>query len=201
MSPPDFLPEETTNDVILPANTVDVPGVMAQTADAGASLQIFDADGLPGTTEILVTAEDNQTTQMYTLNFIIESISGLSFPESVVQGETLSASVSYAAASILDLVVVLEQNTSPYTSYGEARVTVPSGSGTKDIEIIVDPGIPVANDAYTLSAGLLPEGGSWADRLDEYAQENIDALAAPSDDATLSGILVNDTLIRLRELH
>ncbi|MCK4920963.1 MAG: T9SS type A sorting domain-containing protein [Bacteroidales bacterium] len=77
----------------------------------------------------------------------------------------------------------------------EKRVTVPSGSGTIDIDFTVDPVIPVASDAYTLFVGLLPEGGSWADRLDEYTQENIDALAAPSDDATLSGILVNDTLI------
>ncbi|MCK4920962.1 MAG: cadherin-like beta sandwich domain-containing protein [Bacteroidales bacterium] len=114
-----FDPGVTVYDIVLPYNTADVPVVEVLAADEGAP-EITDAVSLPGSTTILVTAEDSVTSQIYTLNFLIEGISGLTFPESVTQGETVTVPVSYAAAFLLDLVVVLEQNKSPYTSYGEA---------------------------------------------------------------------------------
>lgn len=192
---PDFSPGGTTYNIILPAGTEDVPVVAAQVSDAGAWTQIVDATGLPGSTTVMVTAEDSTTTQTYTLNFSVESINSVAAPESITQGETIIVSVSYAAAASRDIMVRLEPTDAPGTFYGEALVTVPAGTGSREIELAVDAGIPVAIDAYTLSVGFLPEGGSWADRLDEYTQEQIDAFAVPSDDATLSGIFVNDTLV------
>lgn len=193
ISLPDFSPGKTNYDIILPAGTIDVPVVDATGSDENARVVINPAQSLPGTTNVMVTAEDSLTTQTYTVSFSIENISGVIAPGSVMQGEVISVSVSYAAAESRDILVRLEESDSPGTSYGEATVPVNMGIGTSNIDFIVDAGIPVATDAYTLSVGLLPERGVWADRLDEYTQENIDAVAPPSDDATLSGLSVNDS--------
>ena len=190
-----FAPGIRIYNVILPAGTVDIPVVDLSPSHPGAFYEITGATELPGSTTALVTAEDSLTTQTYTINFSIESIQSMTAPGSVTQGETITVSLSYATAASRDIMVRLEPGDAPGTIYGQAMATVPPGAGNSDIDVTVDVGIPAANDAYTLSAGLLPVGGTWSEHLDVYVLENIDALALPSDDATLSVLLVNDTLL------
>jgi len=58
-----------TYDVELAAGTTTVPVVAATTTDANATVEMTDATAIPGTTTIVVTAEDGNTTSTYTINF------------------------------------------------------------------------------------------------------------------------------------
>ncbi|MDC1168212.1 T9SS type A sorting domain-containing protein [Flavobacteriaceae bacterium] len=65
-----FSPLETNYDVFLPEGTTTVPTVVATTTDVDATNVITDATSLPGTTSILITAEDGTTTSTVTVNFV-----------------------------------------------------------------------------------------------------------------------------------
>ena len=58
-------------DVELPLGTITVPTVTAVTHDVNASHVINDAASLPGTTEVVVTAEDGTTELTYSVNFTV----------------------------------------------------------------------------------------------------------------------------------
>lgn len=59
----------------VPEGTTDVPVITVTTADANATAEITAASGIPGTTTILVTAQDG-TTKTYKVNFQIASAVG-----------------------------------------------------------------------------------------------------------------------------
>jgi beta-glucanase (GH16 family) len=59
--------------VILPAGTTVVPTITATTTDPNAELEITPTFAIPGTTIIVVTAEDGNTTETYFVNFEIIS--------------------------------------------------------------------------------------------------------------------------------
>ncbi|HKJ44132.1 MAG TPA: LamG-like jellyroll fold domain-containing protein, partial [Sunxiuqinia sp.] len=61
-----------TYDVELNTGTTAVPSVAATTTDANATVVITDATELPGSTTIVVTAEDGTTTSTYTINFTVK---------------------------------------------------------------------------------------------------------------------------------
>ncbi len=67
----DFAPTTLTYDVELPYGTTDVPVVEAAPTDENATYEITDATSLPGSTTILVTAEDGVSEQTYTINFSV----------------------------------------------------------------------------------------------------------------------------------
>ena len=66
-----FNPNVFSYDVELPEGTTIVPTVTATTNDANASYEVIDATELPGTTEVIVTAEDGTTTLTYYVNFLL----------------------------------------------------------------------------------------------------------------------------------
>nr|WP_253298329.1 S-layer homology domain-containing protein [Paenibacillus sp. MSJ-34] len=68
-----FEPGKLEYEVELPPGTTDVPSVTATVYDPKASAQIIDATGLPGMTQIVVTAEDNETVQTYKIHFTVNS--------------------------------------------------------------------------------------------------------------------------------
>jgi hypothetical protein len=70
----DFDKETLDYDVLLPVGASDVPLVTATTEDATANIAVNDASGLPGTTTIIVTAEDGSTRE-YTINFTVDDTS------------------------------------------------------------------------------------------------------------------------------
>ena len=65
----------------LPAGITTVPTVDALSTDPNASVEITPATALPGTTEVLVTAEDGTTTQTYTISFTVSTVTGIDFSE------------------------------------------------------------------------------------------------------------------------
>ena len=73
-----FSPLETNYDVFLPGGTTTVPSVVATPTDPSATSVVTDATSIPGTTSILITAEDGTTTSTVTINFVAVE-SGLEF--------------------------------------------------------------------------------------------------------------------------
>ncbi|MBC8384836.1 MAG: cadherin-like beta sandwich domain-containing protein, partial [Candidatus Cloacimonetes bacterium] len=69
-----FSPTVYSYDVELPEGTTIVPTVTATTNDVNASYVVSDADSIPGTTEVVVTAEDEVTELTYSIDFSIEGV-------------------------------------------------------------------------------------------------------------------------------
>jgi hypothetical protein len=67
VSVPGFTPSVLNYNVVLPFGTVLVPTVTATTRDGNATKAITPAGALPGSTTVLVTAEDGTTTKTYTI--------------------------------------------------------------------------------------------------------------------------------------
>jgi hypothetical protein len=65
-----FSPLETNYDVFLPGGTTTVPSVVVTPTDPSATSVVTDATSIPGTTSILITAEDGTTTSTVTINFV-----------------------------------------------------------------------------------------------------------------------------------
>ncbi|MBE0637433.1 MAG: T9SS type A sorting domain-containing protein [Bacteroidales bacterium] len=68
---PGFAPNIFSYDVELPFGTTEVPVVTATTTNPAASHVVNPAAALPGTTEVVVTAEDEETMQTYAVNFTV----------------------------------------------------------------------------------------------------------------------------------
>ncbi len=67
----DFDAATETYDVELAAGTTGVPTVAATTVDEKATAEVTAAESLPGSTTVVVTAEDGTTTKTYTINFTV----------------------------------------------------------------------------------------------------------------------------------
>jgi hypothetical protein len=63
-----FDPDVTDYELVLPIGTTDIPVVSAVTNFTGASTVITQADAIPGTATVVVTAEDGATTKTYTIS-------------------------------------------------------------------------------------------------------------------------------------
>lgn len=68
----DFSKKTLNYNIVLPQNSTIVPTVLATTSQGTASAVVNDAASLPGTTSVLVTAEDGTTTNTYKINFTIQ---------------------------------------------------------------------------------------------------------------------------------
>lgn len=69
----EFSPDVLSYNVVLPFGTTMIPSVAATTNDNDAEYEIIDATELPGVTEVIVTAEDEETTLTYMVQFTIEN--------------------------------------------------------------------------------------------------------------------------------
>ena len=67
----DFTESKTTYDISLAEGTTVVPTIAATPNNANAIIAITDATSIPGTTTIVVTAEDGTTTNTVSINFNI----------------------------------------------------------------------------------------------------------------------------------
>ncbi|MDP8220961.1 MAG: T9SS type A sorting domain-containing protein [Candidatus Stygibacter frigidus] len=83
-----FLPSVLNYDVELSAGTMEVPVVTATTTDDLASYVINDAEMLPGTTGVVVTAEDGTTILTYNVNFTLaDAVPEVAAPTPEIEAE------------------------------------------------------------------------------------------------------------------
>jgi hypothetical protein len=88
-----FAPETLTYNVILPYGTTEVPEVTAITTDPNAEVEITQADDLPGTATVFVTAADGTTTKTYEINFSVAANTDASLSDLKVDGNTVEGFV------------------------------------------------------------------------------------------------------------
>lgn len=68
-----FTESKTTYDISLAEGTTVVPTIAATPNNANATIAITDATSIPGTTTIIITAEDGTTTNTVSINFSISA--------------------------------------------------------------------------------------------------------------------------------
>ncbi len=68
-----FNPSTLTYDIVLSWDTTVVPTVTATTTDPLANHVVNDATELPGTTEVVVTAQNGTDTQTYSISFTVDN--------------------------------------------------------------------------------------------------------------------------------
>ena len=71
-----FTESKTTYDIFLAGGTTVVPTIAATPNNANATIAITDATSIPGTTTIIITAEDGTTTNTVSINFS-EQVAGV----------------------------------------------------------------------------------------------------------------------------
>lgn len=67
----DFASDKVVYDIELDEASLPAPTVTATGTDENADIKVTNAEGLPGTTTVLVTAEDGITGKTYTINFTV----------------------------------------------------------------------------------------------------------------------------------
>ena len=72
-SVPNFSAQTEHYDVELPAGTTTVPTVVGTANESHATVSVTPATNLPGTTNIVVTAQDGTTTKTYSITFTVAS--------------------------------------------------------------------------------------------------------------------------------
>ncbi len=85
-----FDPATLDYTVELPYGTTDVPAVTADANDANASAVVNAAASLPGTTTVVVTAEDGTTTRTYSVAFTLAANDDASLSDLQVDGTTVA---------------------------------------------------------------------------------------------------------------
>ena len=116
----------------------------------------------------------------WTITFGADNIVSISAPESVGQGTTVSLEVSYLASTNRDILIIFQRNSSPWTKFGEERITVSAGASTLFIPVTINANTPIASEAYKFSVNILPETfGDWNNRLDEKIQDMVSCIEAP----------------------
>ncbi|WKN45463.1 T9SS type A sorting domain-containing protein [Tunicatimonas pelagia] len=118
------------------------------------------------------------TTNPPTTNDVITSVTS---PNTVSPGQTVAVRVNYTAATERDLIVLLQRDSSPFTSYAAKRVTVSAGSRSTTVNITVNANTPVANDAYQFQTFITTKGGDWGQRLDNNVKKDVDCVAGDSN--------------------
>ncbi|MFA9422065.1 MAG: S-layer homology domain-containing protein [Sedimentibacter sp.] len=154
----DFAPGTFIYNVELVAGTTDVPIVTEEVTDTGkASVTVTNAESLPGTTTILVTAEDGTTQKTYTINFTVEvplntiaTLSDLKVNGTMITDfapGTFIYNVELVAGTT-DVPIVTEE----VTDTGKASVTVTNAEnlpGTTTILVTAEDGI--TQKTYTIN--------------------------------------------------
>ena len=102
-------------------------------------------------------------------------------PAAVVPGTPATVSVRYSASTDRDIIVTFQQDSAPFQLFGRAAVDVPAGVGTVDIEVPIGAEVPLANDAYQFQVFITTDGGTFADRLDNIAKNNVNAVSDISE--------------------
>lgn len=83
-----FDPDITSYEYVLPVGTTDVPVVSAAASDVNAEVEIIQADAIPGTANVTVTAEDEFTVLVYSVHFRLTSVNA-SLANLMLDGNTI----------------------------------------------------------------------------------------------------------------
>lgn len=147
------------------------------------SVLSVDANGLvsavnAGTAFITVTTSDGGFTSSCEVTVVapIDKIIDAVIPDQVFPGDTITVYAQYETSQSREIGASIQLNSEPWTNYGSNTRTVPAGSGTDSLELIVSQDIPIADNAYKIVLGLLPVGGDWNESLYELEKINVSVI-------------------------
>lgn len=137
----DFSPKITTYNVELPSGTTFAPKVIPTVSDTGkANAIVTPTLNLPGSTEVLVTAEDGITTKTYIINFTvdnndknIESIRLNKTTDNLKVGESDTLIATVNPSSTTSAAVIWESDDTSIVSVDENGVITGVSVGTATI--------------------------------------------------------------------
>jgi len=104
-----------------------------------------------------------------------DKINSITTPMEVKAGEKITMSLDYTASEERSIIVNIQLNEKPWTPYGQAKMDVPAGTGTKKIDLKVKPSIPIGSN-YKISAVLTTVKGTWNERINVATQANVAAV-------------------------
>jgi len=162
--------------VKLPGGTTAVPEVTATATDENASVEVTAATVIPGTSSILVTAEDGIHTMTYEVRFTTDDLSGDATLSDLTVDET---TIDGFGAAVYEYTVEL--------SYGTEVIPVVGATATEEhatVEITQATALP-----GTASIHVLAQDGATE------LTYSVNFTIAANTDATLSEITVDGTAI------
>jgi hypothetical protein len=170
-----FSPYNLSYEVVLPKSTTSVPEVTAAATSASANAEVTEATEIPGSTLIVVTAEDGVTTATYSVNFAYEVSAEATLTDLTVDGITIAG----FDALVLSYDYIL----------GDDVTTVPTVLG-----MAANASASVVVNAATAIPGITTvvvtaEDGSTSNTYSIKFKYDLSA------DATLSDLKVNGTTI------
>lgn len=154
-----FDPATLTYGVELPYGTTVVPTVTTTTTDMNANAVVTPAASLPGTTSVLVTAEDGTTTQTYNVNFTIALNNDASLSNLQVDGNTVAGFDQGIFVYDIELTVgttIVPTVTGTPTDPNAGAVVTPAASlpGTTTVNVTAEDG--TTTQAYEVNFTLAP---------------------------------------------
>jgi len=155
-----FQPDNYSYDVLLPFGSTDVPAVNAVATDSNAGIVINNATVLPGTTAVVVTAQDGITQQTYNLNFTLApasddaSLSALKVNDDPVTGfspenYTYNVELHYGVTEVPVVTAITEDENAVINITDAAAIP-----GTTTVIVIAQDG--TTQLTYTINFTLTP---------------------------------------------
>jgi hypothetical protein len=142
----EFTPSRTSYSVTLPYGTTEVPNVAADPANQSATVVVTSAATIPGTTMVVVTAQDGVTKMAYMVNFILAKNNDASLFAVNIGGNELSGfdpAVLFYHYPVLP-VTLSAPVTNATPSDPKATVTVIQAASIPDtarIQVVAEDGI------------------------------------------------------------
>ncbi|WP_298541590.1 T9SS type A sorting domain-containing protein [uncultured Aquimarina sp.] len=121
-------------------------------------------------------------------NEINDEIISIDGPDVVSPGDTGIINLEYSASATRDIILSLQLNRAPWTNYGVAITTVPPGTDSIEIEVVVNENIPIADNDYKWLSYIVPENENWNSRFDDLQEINISAINNDTE-IDISGVL------------
>lgn len=171
---------QVTTDVSAGSGTVnavlDIPGEVLPGTSTYRYLAFIAPDG-EGVGNSFSDLIQNSVSVLGPDSQLIISVLG---PESVTPGDTAMIDIVYSAVEGQELVLWLQLDQSPFTTFQEFRQTAIKGLNMITAKIYIPLDVPIAEAAYQFQAILVPTGGGWPERISNLNQANIDAVMPTS---------------------
>ena len=116
------------------------------------------------------------------------SITNLTSAGSVSPGGTITANFNFSSnGNNRDILVYLQKDSAPWTVYGQRRIQVNSGTGSRSLSITAPANLPIANNNLQLQVMLTTRNGGWSNRFANQAKTNIDGVAGGGGQVIANG--------------
>ncbi|MDR3706122.1 MAG: fibronectin type III domain-containing protein [Paludibacteraceae bacterium] len=159
---PSFASGTTTYSVVLPSGTTTIPTVSATVNESHASKVIADATTLPGSATVTVTAQDNSTTDVYTINYTVAASTDATLSALSTSAGTLSpafdaGTITYSVELPAGTTTVPSVIATTNESHAQVEIVYATDvNGTTTVTVTAEDGSTkkVYSISYTVATGV-----------------------------------------------